>query len=343
MSGTTHRKLLLAALLLGAAHAGAQAATPTLTVITHDSFDLDKKLIRGFEAANHVKVRLIKGGDAGEMLSKLTLTKAAPIADVVYGLDNTLLPRARAAGILTPYRSPLASRIPARLRLGELLNTVDVGYVGLNYDRVAFAKTGLPLPRTLADLARPEYARLTVVESPATSSPGSAFLLATVQQLGQPGALAWWRAARAGGMKVTQGWSQAYQQEFSLGGGKYPIVLSYASSPAAEVFYSGGKLKTPPTANLFLPGSSFQQLEGVGVLRGTKQPALARKFVDFMLSPAVQADFPDRMWVQPSVGGVGLSHYWKFADTPQVGQPPQALLNRAPALTDAWVTQVQRR
>ena len=339
------KKMFIAgAIALASAAQGAHAQTPqTLTVITHDSFDLDKKLVAGFEAANNVRVRFIKGGDAGEMLNKLILSKAAPIADVVYGLDNTLLPRAESAGLLTPYTSPLAAKIPVPNRLGSLLNTVDTGYVALNYDKAYFAKAGLKLPTILADLAQPQYARLTVVESPATSSTGAAFYLATVQELGEGGALNWWRTARQNGMKVTRGWSQAYNQDFSLYGGKYPVVLSYASSPAAEVFYSEGKLKEAPTGNLFLPGSTFLQLEGVGILKGTKQPALARKFVDFMLSGPVQADFPNRMWVYPSVEGVKLSEVWKFSQKPDLKPAPAALLNRAPALTDLWITQVLRK
>lgn len=329
--------------LLALTSAAGAVSVPALTVITHDSFALDKKLIAGFEAANHVTVRLIKGGDAGEMLNKLILTRGAPIADVVYGLDNTLLPRAEAAGLLVPYTSPLTAKIPAAARQGPLLNTVDIGYVALNYDKSAFQKSGLTLPTTLAQLSQPPYAGLTVVESPATSSTGAAFYLATVQSLGQDGALNWWRTARQNGMKVTRGWEQAYNQDFSVYGGKYPIVLSYASSPAAEVFYSGGKLKDSPTANLFLPGTTFQQLEGVGILKGSRQPALARKFVDFMLSPAVQADFPNRMWVYPSVNGVTLDPVWKFAQKPATEKAPASLLNRAQALTDLWVTQVLRK
>ncbi|GGJ60438.1 thiamine ABC transporter substrate-binding protein [Deinococcus aquiradiocola] len=339
------KKILSITLTLAATLSGTSTAQSagTLTVITHDSFDVDRKLVTAFETANHVKVRFIKGGDAGEMLNKLILTKAAPLADAVYGLDNTLLPRAQAAGILAPYTSPAIAGVPAAYRQGPLLNTVDVGYVALNYDRAAFQKTGLKLPATLRELSEPQYARLTVVESPATSSTGAAFYLATVQELGQDGAVAWWRTARANGMKVTRGWSQAYNEDFSLYGGRYPIVLSYASSPAAEVAYSKEKLTASPTANLFLPGSTFVQLEGAAVLKGSRQPVLARKFVDFMLSGAVQADFPTRMWVYPAVGGVKLDPVWKFSQKPDVKLAPTSLLTRSQALTDLWVTQVLRK
>ncbi|WP_102128358.1 thiamine ABC transporter substrate-binding protein [Deinococcus planocerae] len=339
------RLSLLTALVLGAQ----ATAQTTLTVITHDSFDVDKKLVAQFERANHARVRFVRGGDAGELLNRLILTRRAPVADVVYGLDNTLLPRARQAGILEPYRSPALARVPAAYRLDEagLLNTVDYGVVALNYDRAAFARTGLPLPGSLDDLKKPEYARLTVLPSPATSSPGLAFLLATVNHYGEEGAWAWWREARRGGLTVTRGWSDAYNKDFSRNGGKYPIVLSYASSPAAEVHYADGydPRRLPaqsPTANLFLPGSTFLQLEGVGVLKGAKQPALARKFVDFMLSNPVQADIPTRMWIYPAVKGTRLDPVFKFAAQPEEGPAKASVTANPQRLVDAWVTNVLR-
>lgn len=342
------QKLLLLGLLL-AGSAQTQRAPSTLTVITHDSFSVDKGLVAQFEKANGTRVRFVKGGDAGELLSRLILTRRAPIADVVYGLDNTLLPRARQAGILEAYRSPALSKVPAAYHLDEagLLNTVDYGFVALNYDRAYFQKAGLAVPRSLDDLKKPQYARLTVVPSPATSSPGLAFLLATVNHYGEAGAWAWWKEARANGLKVTRGWTDAYEKDFSKNGGRYPIVLSYASSPAAEVFYADGytpaKLPTQaPTANLFLPGSTFLQLEGVGVLKGAKQPALARKFVDFMLSNGVQADIPTRMWIYPAVKGTRLDPVFKFAQQPDVAPVKPNVTANPQRLVDTWVEKVLR-
>lgn len=345
----TNLTVLAALAIASAASAQTTPALTTLTVITHDSFDVDKKLIAAFETQNRAKVRFIKGGDAGELLNRLILTRRAPIADVVYGLDNSLLPRARQAGILQPYRSPALSRVPAAYRLGDdgLLNTVDYGFVALNYDRAWFEKNKVALPKTLDDLKTPAYAKLTVVQSPATSSPGLAFLLATVNHYGEAGAWNWWRAARAGGMKVTRGWSDAYYKDFTRNGGRYPIVLSYASSPAAEVFYADGFTPTKlpaqaPTGNLFLPGSTYTQLEGVGILKGTKQAALARKFVDFMLGTPVQTDIPTRMWIYPAVKGTLLNPVFTFAQEPQPTPIKAEVASTPQRLVDAWVTQVLR-
>ncbi|WP_110887438.1 thiamine ABC transporter substrate-binding protein [Deinococcus yavapaiensis] len=326
-------------MLMGALASTASAAT--LTVVTHDSFDLDKALVAKFEREHDAKVRFVKAGDAGAMLSRLILTKNAPIGDVVFGLDNSLLPRAREAGILEPYKSSALANVPAKLHLDPsgLLTTVDYGYVALNYDKAWFEKKKLPLPKTLEDLATARYENLVVVQNPATSSPGLAFLLATVRHFGEDRALKWWSDMRAGGMKITRGWNDAYYTDFTRNGGKYPIVLSYASSPAAEVFYATKKLGDSPTANLLLPGSSFLQLEGVGVLKGTAHRELARAFVDFLLSPAVQADIPTRMWVYPARSGLKLADVYRFAQEPR---DATSNVNGAASLVDRFTRTVMR-
>ncbi|MCU0927110.1 MAG: thiamine ABC transporter substrate-binding protein, partial [Hydrogenophaga sp.] len=222
---------------------------PVLRVLTHGSFDLPKEQLAQFEKEAGVRLQIVKAGDAGEMTNKLILTKNRPIADVVFGIDNALLPRALAAGVIEPYAGPAAQRLSAAT-LDAGVVPVNYGYVTLNIDKAWFAKSGLALPARLEDLTQPAYAKLLVVQNPATSSPGMAFLLATIGGLGEEAAFQWWRAMRANGVKVAKGWTEAYYTDFTRNGGTRPIVVSYASSPAAEVFYSKEKINESPTANL---------------------------------------------------------------------------------------------
>ena len=300
----------------------ALSANSSLTVITHDSFDLDKKLVQAFERANGVDVKFIKGGDAGAMLSKLVLSKANPIADVAFGVDNALLERAKTENVFEVYKPKTAKDLNPKYNFDPTwhVTPVDYGFVALNYDKAWFEKNKLELPKTLSDLTKPAYKGLLVVENPATSSTGNAFLLATVKTFGEKGALKFWKALRDNDLKVAAGWDGAYYTEFSLNGGARPIVVSYASSPAAEVFYAKDKPNTAPTANLLLPGSSFLQIEGVGVLKGTKNLSLAQKFVDFMTSKEVQADIPTRMWIYPVNKTVSLPEIFSFATIPSAKQ-----------------------
>ena len=294
----------------------ALAQTPkpaTLRVLTHSSFELPAELLDGFEQQAGVKLQIVKGGDAGEMLNKLILTRAKPIADVVFGIDNTLLQRAVAANVIDPYAGPATQR-KAAAGMGETADAtgvvagvvpVDHGYVTLNIDKAWFAKAGLALPTRLEQLAEPAYAKLLVVQNPATSSPGLAFLFANIAALGEEAAFDWWAKLRANGVKVAKGWTEAYYTEFTRNGGTRPIVVSYASSPAAEVFFSKDKLSESPTANLFLKGGVFRQVEGVALVRGGNPAARegAGRFIEFLRSAPAQQALQTTMWMYPAEAG----------------------------------------
>lgn len=294
-----HRRIFVfgaVALAVLAASSRAQAAEK-LRVMVHSSFDLPQPLLAQFEAQNGIKLVIIKGGDAGEMLNKLILTRAKPVADVVYGIDNTLLGKALAAGVLVPTLPQTEHGADASL--GAAVAAVDYGFVTLNYDKAGVAKRGVALPQTLHDLTLPAYKNWLVVPNPATSSPGYAFLLATISSMGEEPAFAWWAQMRTNGLKVVKGWNEAYYTEFSHNKGSRPLVVSYATSPAAEVFYSKETLSESPTGNLFLKGGVFRQVEGVALIKGGAQRAAALKFVDFLRSEPVQQALQTSMWMYP--------------------------------------------
>ena len=288
------RKIWLLPLLSVSAYMQAQTE---VRLAAHKSFSLPKAVIARFERENNAKVSVIQAGNANEMLNKLILSRANPIADAVYGLDNANIGKAREMGVLAdeqPKSLPVSVGLPSVL-------AVDYGYVTLNYDKKWFAEKKLPLPKTLQDLARPEYKNLLVTPSPATSSPGLSFLMANIGSMGEAGAFKWWAQMRQNGVKVAKGWSEAYYTDFSHNGGAYPLVVGYAASPAAEVYFSKGKYSEPPTGNLFLKGGVFRQVEGAAVLKGAKQPELAAKLVQWLQSGEVQRAVPSEMWVYPAV------------------------------------------
>ena len=314
-------------------------AATELRVMVHSSFALPKPLLAQFEAQNGIKLAIIKGGDAGEMLNKLILTRAKPVADVVYGIDNTLVSKAQAAGVLDD--QPLAVPDAPDLSLGASVAAVDYGYVNLNYDKAAVAKSALALPKTLADLALPAYKGWLVTPNPATSSTGYAFLLATIAAMGEEPAFAWWAQMRGNGLKVVKGWSEAYYTEFSRNKGRFPLVVSYATSPAAEVFYSKEKIAESPTASLNLAGGVFRQVEGVALLKGTAQRVAALKFVDFMRSAPVQQALQTEMWMYPAQAAVARADVMRHAVEPASFErlPPQVIADKGPQWVARW-TQV---
>ena len=334
----TSALLVASTLGLAAPTVFAADAAPELRLLTHSSFGVPKPLLAQFEKDAGVKLRITKAGDAGEMLNKLILTRKAPIADVVFGIDNTLAAKALGADVLDAYTGPAAQR-PSAVALPTPLVPVDYGYVTLNYDKAWFAKKSLALPKTLDDLAQPGTAKLLVVQNPATSSTGYAFLLATIGALGEEQAFDWWARMRKGGVKVAKGWSESYYTDFShTPGGAYPLTVSYASSPAAEVFYSKTKLTEPPTGSLSVPGAVFRQVEGVALVKGGKARAAAEKFIEFMRSPEVQKQMQTEMWMYPVEAGVARAEVMQFAPEPAKFDAPsdKDIADKGPAWVARW-------
>jgi thiamine transport system substrate-binding protein len=318
------KHLLMIALALGAltllAACGPQEPF-TVRLMTHDSFSVSEEVLQAFEEENDIVVELLPSGDAGAALNQAILSKDDPLADLFFGVDNTFLSRALGAGIFEPYDAPALEGIPAQFKLdpGNRLLPVDYGDVCLNYDKAWFAAENLAPPSGLEDLAQPEYADLLVVENPATSSPGLAFLLATIGHFGPDDYLDYWTDLRANGVLVTDGWEDAYWGQFTAASdGDRPIVVSYASSPPAEVYYAEEELSEPPTASVLADGSCFRQIEFVGILSGTEHRAAAEKLLDFMLGAAFQEDIPLQMFVFPVNPDAQLPDLFvRFAEVPE--------------------------
>jgi thiamine transport system substrate-binding protein len=324
----------------------------TLILMSHDSFSVSEDVLAAFTAATGVEVQLLRAGDTGTALNQAILSRAAPVADVFFGVDNTFLSRALEADIFEPYASPYLAAIPDTFKLDpeNRLLPVDYGYVNINYDRAGLEAAGLTPPARLEELTEPAWRGKLVVQNPATSSPGLAFLIATIGYFGEEGDYTWrefWRDLRANDVYVSEDWSDAYYTQFSgsSGAGPRPLVVSYATSPAAEVFFSEGALTEPPTGNLLPPGGSFQQIEFVGILKGTPRMELAQQFVDFMLQPEFQNDIPLQMFVYPVSSEATLPEVFvDFAEAPTDPAPvsPEAIEQNRERWIDEWTEIVLR-
>ncbi|WP_299980985.1 thiamine ABC transporter substrate-binding protein [Desulfobacula sp.] len=309
--------------------------TQTVTIMTHDSFSVSKEVVSKFEARFHAKIIILKSGDAGEALNKAILSKNNPLADIFYGVDNTFLSRALDAQIFVPYAPLHLDAVDPVLRLdaSNRLVPVDFGDVCLNYDIKWFKEKNKVPPAMLEDLIKPAYKGLTVVENPATSSPGLAFLLATISRFGQDGYIDYWQKLKANEVLVTNGWKEAYWGKFTAASdGDKPIVVSYASSPAAEVFFSETKIDEAPTGIVIENGSAFRQIEFAGILKGTSNMELAKKTMDFILSKDFQEDIPLQMFVFPAN---------KTAELPDVFKK-HAGITKEPAFLDPQLIDTKR-
>ena len=301
-----------AALAVGLAGCGDTSSTSTdrrtVRLLTHDSFAVSDDVLAAFTTDTGIEVELVQGGDAGSVVNQAILSNGSPQADVLFGIDSTFLTRALEADLFEPYEAAALDQVDPALLLDEehRVTPIDYGDVCLNYDKAWFADRDLTVPTSLDDLVEPAYADLLVVENPATSSPGLAFLLATIDELGD-GWTEWWAELRANGVEVTDGWEEAYYGSFSGGGGSEgsrPLVVSYASSPPAEVVFADPPIDEPPTG--VIEATCVRQVEGAGILAGTARRAEAEALIDFLLSERFQADVPLSMFVFPARRGVTL-------------------------------------
>jgi len=277
--------------------------TTSLVVMTHDSFAISEATIAAFEEENNIDVLFLPSGDAGSTLNRAILTKETPIADILYGIDNTFLSRAIDENLFDVYTTSLLNDITDVFKLDSQNRVVPIDYgdVCINYDKQFFRENNLDIPLSLDDLTDPKYANLLVVENPATSSPGLAFMLATIAEYGENGYLDFWKELKENGVVIVNDWGTAYYTNFSgsVGQGAQPMVVSYGTSPAAEVIFAEEEFGESPTASLVGRNMCFRQIEFAGILKGSKNRASAEKFIDFMLSTQFQEDIPLNMFVFP--------------------------------------------
>ena len=322
---------------------GDDSPPDAVTLVAYDSFPTEGTALNDALAAftddTGIAVELLIAGDTGSMLSKAALTAGNPEGDVMWGVDNTYLSRAVDAGVFAPYESSALDTIPADLRQlvsGFEATPVDFGDVCVNYDIGWFSEHQLDPPSGFDDLLQPEYADLLVVENPATSSPGLAFLLATIAAYGD-GWRDYWSSLTSNGVEVVDGWTEAYNERFSwTGGGPRPLVVSYASSPPAEVIFADPPRTDAPTA--VVTSTCFRQIEFAGILDGTDAPESARALVDFLASERFQRELPLTLFVNPANTSVDLpTEFVEFAAVPEAPltlEPAEIEANRS-----TWIDQ----
>jgi thiamine transport system substrate-binding protein len=298
--GCTAATTLLVSCGGGSTDEGAQR----VVLLAHDSFAVSPEVLAAFTDSTGIEVEIARSGDAGELVAKAVLTSGRPEGDVLWGVDDTSLARTLEAEVFEPYVAVGSDEIPARLRSlapDGAATPVDEGDVCVNFDIERLTNLGLEPPRGFDDLIDPRYAGLLVVQSPATSSPGLAFLLATIAWRGEGGWADYWRDLRANDVLVVDGWTDAYYSAFSLHGGERPLVVSYGTSPPAEIVFAEPPLPSgAPAPTGIVEATCYRQVEFAGILRGTERRAAAEQLMDFLVSRRFQEDIPLNMFVYPA-------------------------------------------
>lgn len=300
---------------------------PTVTIMTHDSFNVPEELVAAFEEESGYTVSTSSPGDAVAVLNQLVLQQDNPTVDAVYGIDSYSAPELLNQDMLTAHNAELGSaeQYTVGTDTEGHLAPIDHGQVCVNVDNEWFDEAGIAPPETLDDLTDPVYAGLFVTTDPTTSSPGIAFLVATITD--QDDWRGYWQDLLANGTKVAGSWADAYYSDFtSAGDGDYPLALSYSSSPSAEEGRTSSAL-----------GTCTEQVEYAGVVENAAQPEGAKAFIDFMLDTEFQTSLPDEMYMYPVDDSVALPEAWEqhaeLADEPITTDLTEVDENR-----EAWLT-----
>lgn len=323
------------------------SAFDTLTVMTYDSYSVSEELVEEFEKANDIEVQFITAGNGGEMLSRAILTKDSPIADVIIGFDDSQLKKVFDSDILEPYEPAAIGLVPENLQADGTGRAIpfDFGDICINYDTAYFRENALDIPVSLSELADPQYRGLLVTENPASSNTGIGFLLATIAEFGEDGYIGYWNDLIRNGLEITSDWTTAYYTNFSAssGMGPQPMVVSYTSSPAAEVIYAETELEDAPTASLDSKNMCYRLVEYCGILKNTEHLESAKLFIDALLSPEWQEDLPLQMFVYPVNSEAVLPEefqlYGQPAAEPAFIDPASVMENREKWISE-WTDQV---
>jgi len=292
-----------------------------VVLLAYDSFVPEPGIFESFTEATGYTVKVVTGGDSGAVVSKAILTAGNPEGDVLWGVDNTVVSRVDDAQVFDRYEE------------------VNTGDICINIDTRWFSERNISTPTTLEALAEPEYRNLLVVQDPVSSSPGLGFLLATVAHFGTEEWADYWKALQSNGVLIAPDWTTAYYTNFSgsSGKGNRPLVVSYGSSPPAEVVFSDPPIETPPTS--VMEASCFRQIEYVGVLRGTRNPAGAEALMSFLLSTPFQESMPLSLFVFPINPDAQLPEvFQKYAVRPEspLAMDPQTIADNRDQWLETW-------
>lgn len=341
----------LAAALAGLTGCGSGSSTSAATTASrakiaaitrlqaYDAFVFPTAARLTFEETFRSQLSLLAGGDAAQVLTKMILVRKAPTADVLFGVDTTLLSRAVDADLFAKLPADVVAAVPEAYAVPASANVVpvDVGQVCLNVDSAWFTSHKVAVPQGFDDLTKPAYKDLLVVENPAASSPGLVFLAGTVEKMGTKW-LDYWKALKDNGVLVAKDWSDAYEVQYTVSGGDRPIVVSYGSSPPAEVMYGDGKVPKPKSA--VVSSTCIEQVEYAGILAGAANQAGAAQLIRTMQSNEFQSALPESDFVYPVDPSVKLpALFQEFAV--RVAEPIRLDASKVAAGRDMWLEQWQ--
>ncbi len=276
--------LATATLVATAAH----AETPELVIYTYDSFVSDwgpgPGIERAFEDECGCDLKFVSTGDGAALIARLKLEGARSDADMVLGLDTSLIAAAKETGLFVPTKVEAEYTLPIEWT-DDTFAPYDWGYFAFVHNK------DVTPPANFKDLGASDMK--IVIQDPRSSTPGLGLLMWVKDAYGDD-APAIWESMADNVVTVTKGWSEAYGLFLE---GEADMVLSYTTSPAYHIIAEEDESKA---AAVFDEGH-YMQIEVAGRLAASDQPELAEQFLNFMVSDTAQSILPTTNWMYPAV------------------------------------------
>ena len=320
-----------------------------LTIVTYDIIAITDDVLNEFTNQTGVQVEMIRTDDAGGILEHLLLTKDNPQADLALGLDNTYLQTAFQFDLLAEHGAQIPvldskATIPYN---GNKAVPFDQGYICLNADTQALSDNNLSFPTTLEELTAPEWKGKTAFPSPVTSSPGRAFMVASIdyfeQQSSDTTAFDWWADMADNDAIFTTGWTEAYETHYTGGFGIWNeghigdawLTVSYCHSPGVEAFYGGN---STISAAVDIDFASFSQVEYAASVNGGGSKNAVNAFIEFLLTDEVNTNMPENNWMYSVLEGKDLPETDGYRyHSPVPSQPSTIEMDRIGQEMDDWL------
>jgi len=326
------RLTLAAALVLATGAASAQTTTPELVVYTYDSFASEwgpgPAIKASFEAECACTLTFVAAGDGAEVLSRLRLEGARSDADVVVGLDSSLIPQANESNLFAPHGQNIAGLTLPIEWADDTYLPYDWGYFAFVYDTTRLANP----PTSFVMLDALDYS--IIIQDPRSSTPGLGLLYWIKGAFGDQSAELWAGLADQI-VTVTPGWSEAYGLFLE---GEADLVLSYTTSPAYHLIAEADDTKA---AAIFAEGH-YMQIELAAQLASSDQPALAAAFLAHLLRPAVQDIIPTSNWMYPAAQSAPLPEGFAAPVARAMLMPSAWIAENRQAVIDEWLAALAR-
>lgn len=269
----------------------AHAQERVLTIYTYDSFVADWGLgpvwQEQFEAQCDCTIEWVAPGDGVALLSRLRFEGDTTDADLVLGLDQSLIVEAEATGLIAPHETDLSAlELPVAWQNDSFV-PFDFGYFAVMYDTETIENP----PTSLAELIAGDADQPLVIQDPRTSTPGLGMVLWMKAVYGDEAAEKWAQLSDRI-LTVTPGWSEAYGLFTE---GETPMVLSYTTSAAYHMVVE----EEERYQALAFDEGHYMQIEVGAAIAGSPEIDLAREFLAFMISEQAQGVMPVNQWMLP--------------------------------------------